>query len=626
MKNFKIAQRIFQNKTILAEMESKLNSSKFKNLGTTAIIGDNDHVDFEDLGRQLARGNFDINHAQEAIINVLGRPVLEIRNDSFDVNEPELDFWKDILKKNKKGLTNVIPSVGRIELEGHPSIDWVGTGWLFRENYIITNRHVATEFAKRAGDNFVFRRNFLNEEFNCSIDFKEELDNEEIKEYRIGKILHIEPDSGYDMAILKVIWNGNNAKFQSLELAEKLEIDQTVATIGYPARDSRTNIVDDQIRIFSNMFNKKRLAVGEIDYIDSNNRFFVHDCTTLGGNSGSPVVDIETQKVYGLHFAGKEGQGNFAVPARIIHQIFKRTVQNQQFFNLSNTSSIIENEETVTIKELKNRNGYNQEFLNQEVPFPSFSPQIQKELAKPSNSKDYRLDYINYSVVMSKEKRLALATAVNIDGTQWRQIVRGADRWQKDPRIKSDEQVGNELYKYNNFDRGHLVRRLDPAWGKNYEAAKNASEDTFFYTNCAPQHKNLNQKIWLGLEEYILSKTVDNGMKISVFNGPIFSEDDMFYRDIQIPESYWKVVIANKGAHGIYATAYILSQKKWLDDIEFMFGEYETYQVPISFVQQQTGLIFQNTVVMADAMSNIDESTYTGFKMNQINQLDNIIL
>lgn len=626
MKDFKISKRIFQNKVILAEIENKFSSSKFKTFDTTAIIGDNDHIDFEKLGKQLVKGNFDLNYAQEAIVNVMGRPVLEIRNDSFDVNEPELDFWKDILKKNKNGLTSIIPSVGRIELEGHPSIDWVGTGWLFKENYIVTNRHVATEFARRTADNFVFKRNFLNQEFSCSIDFKEELDNEESKVYRIGKVLHIEPDSGYDMAILKIIWDGNNTKFQSLELAEKLKIDETVATIGYPARDSRTTILDDQLRIFSNMFNKKRLAVGEIDYIDSDNGFFIHDCTTLGGNSGSPIVDIETQKVYGLHFAGKEGKGNFAIPALIIDQIFKHTVQNQKFFSISNTSSIIINEEKARIKDLSNRTGYNEEFLNQKVPFPSFSAQMKRELAEPSNSKDYQLDYINYSVVMSKKKRLALATAVNIDGTQWRHIIRGTDRWQKDPRIKMDEQVGNELYKYNNFDRGHLVRRLDPAWGSNYGAAKDASDDTFFYTNCAPQHKNLNQKIWLGLEEYILSKTVDHGMKISVFNGPIFSDDDMFYRDIQIPESYWKVVIANNGDNGIYVTAYILSQKKWLDDIEFVFGAYETYQVPVSFVQQQTGLIFDNAIVSEDSMSGINESAYVGFKMNQINNFENIAL
>ncbi|MEP4947225.1 MAG: DNA/RNA non-specific endonuclease, partial [Flavobacteriaceae bacterium] len=564
------------------------------------------------------------NFAQEAIINVIGRPVIEIANDSFDVNEPELDFWRKILKRNKKGLEKIIPSVGRVELKGHPSMDWVGTGWLLYDDYIITNRHVANEFARRNGENFIFKRNFLNEEFQCLIDFKEELGTSDIQEYRILKVLHIEPDNGYDMAILQIAWDGNNSKFQSLELTNKVKTDETIATIGYPARDSRTTIPDEQIRIFSNVFNKKRLAVGEIDYVDPDNRFFVHDCTTLGGNSGSPIVDIETQKVYGLHFAGREGQGNFAVPADIIEQIFKRTVQNQQIFISSNDSNQIENEEKITIQDLKGRNGYNVDFLNQKVPFPSFTESMKKELVKPKGTRGYLLDYINYSVAMSKEKRLALVTAVNIDGTKWRHVTRGTDRWLKDPRINRKEQVGNELYKYNNFDRGHLVRRLDPAWGNSIKEAKKASDDTFFYTNCAPQHKNLNQKIWLGLEEYILSNTVGKGMKISVFNGPIFSDDDMFYRGIQIPESFWKVVIANNGNNGIHVTAYILSQKKWLDDIEFVFGEYKTSQVPISFLQEQTGLTFDKSVQQADAMANVNESVNIGLKINQINNLESI--
>lgn len=626
MKAFNLSQRIFKNDKILAEMENKFGNMEFPEFGSTAIIGDNDDVDFKKLGEQLANRNFDLNDVQEAIINVIGRPVLEIRNDSFDVDEPELDFWKDILKENKNGLTKVIPSVGRIELEGHPTLDWVGTGWLYRDDYIITNRHVAQEFAARHGERFVFKRNFLNEAFTCSIDFKEELNNPTSKSHTIGKVLHIEPENGYDMAILQIAWDNTNGKFQSLELADKLATDQTIATIGYPARDSRTKIPEDQVRIFSNLFNKKRLAVGEIDYIDPNNQFFIHDCTTLGGNSGSPIVDIETQRVYGLHFAGKERQGNFAIPAPIIDKIFKRAVDKKHFFVSEGEFGHDVDIEKITPEDLESRKGFDEDFLNKKTPFPSVTKALEKELAQLKNSKQTKLDYLNYSVVMSKKKRLALATAVNIDGTQWRHITRGRDKWSKDPRIKNSEQVGNELYRYNNFDRGHLVRRMDPAWGKSYREAKDASEDTFFYTNCAPQHKNLNQRIWLGLEEYILSKTVDHGMKICVYNGPIFSDTDMFYRDIQIPESFWKVVVANKGDKGIYATAYILSQKKWLDDIEFVFGQYETYQVPVAFVQEQTGLVFDREIIDSDAMAKLTESLHMGLRMNPIHAFEHIVL
>ena len=40
-----------------------------------------------------------------------------------------------------------------------------------------------------------------------------------------------------------------------------------------------------------------------------------HDASTLGGNSGSAVVDLSTGRIIGLHFAGIYLDANFAVPA-----------------------------------------------------------------------------------------------------------------------------------------------------------------------------------------------------------------------------------------------------------------------------------------------------------------------
>jgi endonuclease G len=145
---------------------------------------------------------------------------------------------------------------------------------------------------------------------------------------------------------------------------------------------------------------------------------------------------------------------------------------------------------------------------------------------------------------MSKSRSLAFFTAVNIDGSQLIQIDRKNDRWYFDPRIDRSYQTGPELYINNDLDRGHLVRRLDPVWG---DSAKEADEDTFHFTNCSPQHKNLNQITWLGLEDYILTNADRFDLKVSVFTGPVFREDDMLYRrKFQIPAEFWKVVVLVK--------------------------------------------------------------------------------
>src|SRR5207253_3798948 len=39
-----------------------------------------------------------------------------------------------------------------------------------------------------------------------------------------------------------------------------------------------------------------------------------HDASTLGGNSGSAIIDVESGEVVALHFAGEYLKANYAVP------------------------------------------------------------------------------------------------------------------------------------------------------------------------------------------------------------------------------------------------------------------------------------------------------------------------
>ncbi len=66
-------------------------------------------------------------------------------------------------------------------------------------------------------------------------------------------------------------------------------------------------------RIFTNVFNVKRLQPGAIMEVLEPRSLLRHDCSTLGGNSGSCVVDLETNRVVGLHFGGRFSEGNYAV-------------------------------------------------------------------------------------------------------------------------------------------------------------------------------------------------------------------------------------------------------------------------------------------------------------------------
>jgi endonuclease G, mitochondrial len=68
-------------------------------------------------------------------------------------------------------------------------------------------------------------------------------------------------------------------------------------------------------RIFGDIYDVKRIAPGIVVGIDNN---IVHnDCTTLGGNSGSAILDAETGKVVALHYGGDIAYNN-AVSVNII--------------------------------------------------------------------------------------------------------------------------------------------------------------------------------------------------------------------------------------------------------------------------------------------------------------------
>jgi endonuclease G len=269
-------------------------------------------------------------------------------------------------------------------------------------------------------------------------------------------------------------------------------------------------------------------------------------------------------------------------------------------------------EEAVSIDpDYGTRRGYDPDFLGtgaRKVPLPQLSASMKSRAAinkEATGSDKYVLPYHHYSVVMSKERRLAFYTAVNIDGSIFYNIKREKDKWFFDPRLEKNEQTGNEVYANNPLDRGHLVRRLDPAWGDSKELAKIANDDTFHFTNCTPQHHDFNagKTLWGGLEDYILKNADALDFKVSVFTGPVLSQNDDAYRGVKLPRQYWKVVVMVKEDGKPSATAYLLSQASLLqgigeeaftpEDVEaFSYGAYKTFQVPVRRIEKLTGLNF----------------------------------
>ncbi|MGW3962710.1 DNA/RNA non-specific endonuclease [Amycolatopsis sp. NPDC005003] len=249
-----------------------------------------------------------------------------------------------------------------------------------------------------------------------------------------------------------------------------------------------------------------------------------------------------------------------------------------------------------------NREGYDPAFLpGHTVPLPGLSDALLPLAAinrQAAGEPRYVLPYHHFSVVMHRERRLAMFTAVNIDGRTSRALRREADHWSLDPRVAVTEQIGEEIYRDNPLDRGHLVRRLDPAWGATEPIAQLGNDDTFHFTNCSPQHKDFNQNktTWAGLEDYVLNNADNFDLKVSVVTGPVLAADDDHYRGVQLPRQFWKVVAMVKTDGTLSATAYLLSQAELIQGLEaateFDYGAYRTFQVPVTRIAELTGLSF----------------------------------
>jgi glutamyl endopeptidase len=244
----------------------------------------------------------------EAIILLEGRPAILIQEGDF---LPPPHDWSRLIER-REGIRDVIARSGRIEVNGHLDLAWLGTAFLVGPATLMTNRHVAQEFCAREGDSWSFRPGLTTR-----VDFLRELGSTAALEFEITEAIGIH--ERHDLALLRV----ESASSAGQELADPLVVaanelpdlyERDVFVIGYPAWDSRRNEPEPIRRIFSDVYNVKRLQPGKAVAYSTEYSAVQHDCSTLGGNSGSPVVDLETNQVIGLHFGGRYGVGNYAVP------------------------------------------------------------------------------------------------------------------------------------------------------------------------------------------------------------------------------------------------------------------------------------------------------------------------
>ncbi|MEN8652776.1 serine protease [Streptomyces sp. 21So2-11] len=246
----------------------------------------------------------------EAIVLLEGRPAILIQGRDFASQQGD---WS-VLDGHRAAIRDSIARVGRVEVSGHTDLDWLGTAFLVSPDVVMTNRHVAVEFARADGVGWTFQHGM-----SARVDLAEEFGGtpgDGSLAYGITEVIGIHQD--VDMALLRVDPSSDGGALP-LPLAVAAEPPAEVAgrpvyVVGYPAWDGRRNEPESMRRIFMDVYNVKRLQPGTTTELVPEQFTVKHDCSTLGGNSGSPVFDLTDHRVLGLHFGGRYGSGNYAVP------------------------------------------------------------------------------------------------------------------------------------------------------------------------------------------------------------------------------------------------------------------------------------------------------------------------
>ena len=210
------------------------------------------------------------------------RPVLAVRDGSF---EPAPLDWA-VLEQQRAPIEQTLPAVGRLQYRDRGP---VGTAFAIAPGLVL-----AMQFQLTHGVDAL------------EVCFADDGSGGEAT-FAVEDVAAVLDHAGTQSMVALRTAAAGGAFPQPLELAATRPVPlegRRVYTIGYPTRDPRAP-EELQARIFGDGADRKRLQPGQILGIERDEGVLRHDCLTLAGNAGSPLVDVDSRLVVGVHFAGR---------------------------------------------------------------------------------------------------------------------------------------------------------------------------------------------------------------------------------------------------------------------------------------------------------------------------------
>ncbi|MEU7532077.1 trypsin-like peptidase domain-containing protein [Saccharothrix sp. NPDC042600] len=275
----------------------------------------------------------------EAVVRADGsRPTLFVRDDRVDEAHPMIGRWAGAVAAAREALRPVLQAVGRIQPDNATGDNFFGTGWVVdaENGLVLTNLHVMEVMWRRLRQAVAPTDTGFRVLDGAHVDFAAESGRTRTRRFRVVEARSSGVDgpdyARLDAAVLRIEPIEHPVPQAVPVLADPDGPNGVLAslcTVGYPGRPAYQAGTHEGIdwawvnnALFGHRYGVKRLAPGTAHRPpgftgagqDPRAWVFGHDCTTLGGSSGSPVVAWlgDAPGAFGLHFAGASADTNLA--------------------------------------------------------------------------------------------------------------------------------------------------------------------------------------------------------------------------------------------------------------------------------------------------------------------------
>ena len=203
--------------------------------------------------------------------------------------------WKPSLEKHAKQIEKTAASVGKIVFPGA-----YATGFIVGKNIVLTADFVIDQTNSSRQPSY--------------IDFRENAEDKTSARFAIRRVLYLDKKLGFALLEVEAVNKDGKPLPPALEITEKIDFlaKTEVYLSGYPQSYPRISVSPSLLTAaFPGQLGVKRIQPGILlSDINSETTIITHNSSTSGGSSGSPLIDLNTGKVIGVHVSSRPATPN----------------------------------------------------------------------------------------------------------------------------------------------------------------------------------------------------------------------------------------------------------------------------------------------------------------------------